>query len=133
MLGGYVILPRLIDKVRLHARGELPPDYVKNLLASPTALDGRFLEFSGIEAEELRKVILRSKTDAEVLAWVEQNGAPHTDEEKREWMEMIDAYRPGAEWAKKRREIYKKVAENVDPATLSVFDLIDLDEGRMRI
>ena len=31
-LGGYVILPRLIDKVRLHEKKLLPEDYVPNLL-----------------------------------------------------------------------------------------------------
>ncbi|EQD24865.1 MAG: hypothetical protein D084_Lepto4C00325G0003 [Leptospirillum sp. Group IV 'UBA BS'] len=31
-LGGYVVLPRLIDKVRLRASGRLPPDYLANLL-----------------------------------------------------------------------------------------------------
>ena len=28
---GFVYLPRLISKIRLHAAGQLPPDYVPNL------------------------------------------------------------------------------------------------------
>ena len=32
-LAGYAILPRLVDKVRLHARGILPEAYHPNLLA----------------------------------------------------------------------------------------------------
>ena len=49
-LGGYVILPRLIDKVRLHAQGSLPEDYVGQLLMPVPALDGRFLVFTGLDA-----------------------------------------------------------------------------------
>lgn len=132
-LGGYIILPRMIDKVRLHAKGMLPPEYVPNLLAPAPALDGRFLAFTGLDAEELRKAILAAKTDTEVLAWVERNATPRTDSEKRQWMEEIDAYRPNAQWAEFRRKTYKEVAAKVDPATLSILDLIDMDEGRIPI
>ena len=52
-LGGYVFLPRLIDKVRLHARGELPFEYIGNLLGKGTTLDQRFLEFTGLDREPL--------------------------------------------------------------------------------
>ncbi|MBX3320511.1 MAG: DUF5069 domain-containing protein [Nitrospira sp.] len=38
-LGGYVLLPRLIDKVRLQTRGQLPPEYEENLLSQdPTKM-----------------------------------------------------------------------------------------------
>jgi hypothetical protein len=122
----------LIDKVRLHAKGLLPPEYTPNLLAPAPNLDGRFLAFTGLDAEALRKAIMAAKTDAEVLAWVEQNAKPHTEEEKRQWIQEIEAYRPNAEWAKWRREVYKELAATVDPAALNVFDLIDMDEGRIR-
>jgi len=132
-LGGYIILPRLIDKVRSHAQGILPPEYVPNLLAPAPALDGRFLAFTGLDAEGLRKAILDATTDAEVLAWVERNATPHTEAGKRKWMEEIDAYRPNAQWAEFRRKTYKEVAAKVDPATLSILDLIDMDEGRLPV
>jgi len=132
-LGGYVILPRLIDKVRLHARGKLPPEYIGNLLKPGLTLDGRFLTFTGLDAEELRRAILGAKTDEEVLAWVEKHAKPHTDDDKRRWIMEIEAYRPDSEWAKWRREVYKEIASMIDPATLNLFDLIDMDEGRIPI
>jgi len=130
-IGGYILLPRLIDKVRLHAQGKLPPEYVPNLLAPAPCLDGRFLAFTGLDPEALRKAILAAKTDAEVLAWVERNAKAHTEAEKRQWMEEIDSYRPNAHWAEFRRKTYREVAAKVDPATLSILDLIDMDEGRI--
>ena len=41
-LGGFIVLPRLIDKVRLLATGQLPLAYVSNVLGSGMTLDGRF-------------------------------------------------------------------------------------------
>ena len=132
-LGGYVFLPRLIDKVRLHAQGKLPPEYIGNLLKHGLTLDGRLLTFTGLDAEDLRCAILAAKTDEEVLIWVERHAKPHTEDEKRQWIEEIEAYRPNAESARRRREVYKEVAVVVDPVTLDVFDLIDMDEGRIPV
>ena len=39
-LGGFVFLPRSLDKIRLHARGELHPDH--HVHDGPRPLDGRF-------------------------------------------------------------------------------------------
>ncbi|MEO5656194.1 MAG: DUF5069 domain-containing protein [Nitrospiria bacterium] len=130
-LGGYVILPRLIDKVRLHATGELPPEYFPQLLASEPALDGRFLAFSGVDAQALRQAIRSSPHDEGVLLWVEHHGRPRSDAEKREWAAAIEAYRPDVDRAARRRAAYPKVAARVDVGAISVFDLIDLDEGRL--
>lgn len=52
-LGGCILLPRLIDKVRLHALGQLPPAYAANLLGPDHTLDGRFLAFTGLDANAL--------------------------------------------------------------------------------
>jgi hypothetical protein len=129
-LGGYMILPRLIDKVRLHARGKLPPEYLPQLLAPEPALDGRFLAFSGLEREALRAAIL-SLPDAAVLTWVERHAQPHTESEKRAWGEGINAYRPDAERAARRARDYPAVTARFDVGVMSVFDVIDLDEGRI--
>lgn len=131
-LGGYVILPRLIDKVRLHARGELPPDYLPQLLGGDGTLDRRFLAFAGLDAEALRAAILAATDDVAVLAWVDRHAAPRSAAEKRAWAESIDAYRPDPDRAQRRAQRYPEVAARFDVATLSLFDLIDLDEGRIR-
>ena len=130
-LGGYVILPRLIDKVRLHARGTLPTEYHPQLLAPEPALDGRLLAFTGLDAGRLHATILSSPDDAATLSWVERHGTPRTDAEKAAWAEAIDAYRPNPERATRRAQHYPHVAARFDVGALSVFDVIDLDEGRI--
>ncbi|MGH7231264.1 MAG: DUF5069 domain-containing protein [Nitrospiraceae bacterium] len=57
-LGGYILLPRLIDKVRLFAKEQLPQAYAANLLGAEYTLDGRFLTFTGLNAKALRQAII---------------------------------------------------------------------------
>jgi hypothetical protein len=134
MLGGYVILPRLIDKVRLNARGLLPHEYVKNLLGSSAmTLDGRLLEFTGLAAEELKKAILSSDSDKAVLSWVESHARPHSMAERREWARQIESYRADPARLAYRKQTYPDLASRVDLGTVNVFDLIDMDEGRIPV
>jgi len=133
MLGGYIILPRLIDKVRLHAEGKLPPEYVQNLLVPGLTLDGRFLTFTGLDAETLREAILSVKTDKEIHAWVERHALARTPEERMKWVEEIDSYRPASEWVEFRKKTYPELAEKIDVASVSVLDLVDMDEGRIPV
>lgn len=130
-LGGYILLPRLIDKVRLLAKGQLPQVYAANVLGAEFTLDGRFLAFAGLKAEALRQVIVSSRTDEEVLAWIRDHAKPATPIEKRAWAEQIDRYRPDAALAEYRRRIYQELAKRVDVGSLSVLDLIDMDEARL--
>jgi hypothetical protein len=134
MLGGYVILPRLIDKVRLHARGQLPPEYVKNLLGqNPITLDSQFLAFTGLDGEELRNAILLAESDEEVIDWVERRARPHSSAEKQEWAKKIESYRADPARLAYRKQVYPNLASHVDVGALNVFDLIDIDEGRIPV
>jgi hypothetical protein len=132
-LGGYILLPRLIDKVRLLAQGQLPQTYAANVLKAGLTLDGRFLSFTGLNAEALRRVILSSRTDEEVLAWVQEHARPTTALEKHMWAEQIGRYRPDAVLVEYRKRVYPELAAQVDVGSLSVLDLIDMDEGRLPI
>ncbi len=51
---GMAYFPRMLDKIRLHARGELGADYHENL-GSATALDGVCCNFLRVKYEELRQ------------------------------------------------------------------------------
>ena len=132
-LGGYILLPRLIDKVRLLDQGRLPQAFAANVLGTGFTLDGRFLTFTGLNAEALRQAILASRTDDEVLAWVQEHARPTTAEEKHTWAGQIDRYRPDAALVEYRKRVYPEVAAQVEVGSLSVLDLIDMDEGRLAI
>lgn len=53
----------------------------------------------------------------------------HSDR-KRTWAEQIDCDRRDAALAEYRRHIYQDLVKRVDVASLSVLNLIDMDEGR---
>ena len=66
-LGGYVILPRLLDKCRAELAGKNGSYHY----ACP--LDQNFLTFAGVDPEALKAEVSSGKGDAEILAWIESN------------------------------------------------------------
>jgi hypothetical protein len=86
-----------------------------------------------LNAEALRQVILSSCTDDEVLAWVQEHAKPTIDLDKKTWAEQIDRYRPDAALVEYRKRVYPELAAQVEVGSLSVLDLIDMDEGRLPI
>jgi hypothetical protein len=132
-LGGYIILPRLIDKVRLHAKRQLPEAYKANLLGDEPTLDGRLLAFTGLDGTALRDIILRSHTDDEVLLWVQGHARPVSPEEQERWATEVARYHPDSALVEYRRHAYPHLAAQIDLSTVSVFDLIDMDEGRLSV
>ena len=143
-MGGYVILPRLVDKVRLHEQKRLPDDYVPNLLKGFNPenglfpFDGRFLAFTGIDPEALRKTILGSPDDQSVIRWVDQVAIPHTDEEKESWSRsMSETFsEPTPERIAHRTRSFPGLGDLLGLKALGCansFDLIDYDEGRISL
>ena len=130
-LGGFPILPRLIDKVRLFHEGHLPKEYVPNLLGQQPFLDGRLLDFTGLRAEDLRAAILGCPDDPCVLSWVLEHGMQHSAEEIRQWKLSIEHSPVSPERARARLQAYPEVGARFDLSRLNPFDLIDLDEGRI--
>jgi hypothetical protein len=66
-LGGYVILPRALDKGRATLAGT-NGEYHFNC-----PLDQRLFEFAGIDAEALKAQLAAGKSDAEILEWISAN------------------------------------------------------------
>ncbi len=133
VLGGFPILPRLIDKIRLHAAGRLPPAYVANLMKPPPFLDGRFLDFVGIPARELEEVVLSSNDDENILDWIRRRGIPRSSGEIGEWRFSIEHAPVAPDRLAHRIRSYPEVAARFDVGRMSPFDLIDLDEGRILV
>src|SRR6059036_1950379 len=66
-LGGYVILPRCLDKCRATIAGTEGEYHY----ACP--LDQRFLQFAGINPDALKKQVASGKSDWDVLQWINAN------------------------------------------------------------
>ena len=77
-----VWFPRMLDKIRLHARGELPPDYVPWL---GNGFDGRCCRFLRVEYPALVTRTLEGGSDDAILAWCFEVGRPLSDEDIEVW------------------------------------------------
>src|SRR3954463_11515939 len=60
--GGLFYFGRMLDKVRLHARGELPSDYHENL---GKGFDEECVKFLRVEYDELAEHVRQGGTDEE--------------------------------------------------------------------
>jgi len=122
-LGGYAILPRLLDKGRATIAGK-NGEYK---YACP--LDERFLEFAGIDPGALQKELAAGKSDGEILAWIEKNASNKPAEpEICAWSEFAERRVPGdAESRSFFNEMHQKVAPQREDIR-TWFELLDLDD-----
>ncbi len=120
-LGGYVLLPRMLDK----GRATLAGNNGEYNYACP--LDERFLEFAGIDAKALKKQLAAGKGDGEILNWVKQNAKPQRTEPEIEawstWQERRTPDNPDS------REYFNGLHKKVAPERTDItswFDLLDV-------
>ncbi len=122
-LGGYALLPRMLDKGRAALAGK------NGLYHYACPLDQRFLSFAGIDADELKAQIALGKGDGELLDWITENSTTKPSEwEIKQWTSYVENRVPGdvetkeyftgmlAELSKTREDI------------LTWPDLLDLDD-----
>lgn len=120
-LGGYVILPRMLDKGRATLAGKQGEYHY----ACP--MDQHFLEFTGIDPEELKKEL--NKSDTEVLAWIQKH-AKHkrTMPEIIAWTQWQENRAPdNTEGREFLNEIHKNAAQGREDI-ITWFDVLDLDD-----
>src|SRR5712691_6978211 len=73
MTGGMMYFPRMLDKIRLHARGELAEDYHANL-GKAAAADGACANLLRVGYAALRDRVRAGGTNEEILEWCFENG-----------------------------------------------------------
>ena len=129
MTGGMMWFSRMLDKIRLHARGELHDDYHVNL-GHRKAADGACLNFLRIKYDDLRERVLAGGSDEEILTWCFEKGRRLNEGDLVVWNGFISKFgwndyaTPGLDRFKQKHGIQSRT----DIVTLP--DLIDLDEGR---
>lgn len=129
-VGRLIYFGRMLDKIRLHAAGQLPADYVANLGDSQTnTLDGRCCRFLGIKYADLRARTLAGGSDEELIAWAHAHGTLRNDEECHMWNRFI--LKLG--WRDERSHV---LPERIRASGLAgkpietIIDHIEYDEGR---
>ncbi len=130
-VGRIVVFGRMLDKIRLNARGALPPEYQPNLgEAGPALFDSRCCRFLGVAYGEVRARALQGGCDEEVLAWAHARGIPRSDEDCLIWNRFMTKIG----WRDDRSEVLRqRISEyglgQANPQTFC--ELLDIDEGRL--
>jgi hypothetical protein len=127
-LGGYVHLPRLIDKARLHRQGLLDGYNYKTV-----GFDKHLLAFLKLDGDAFEQVANRLNSDEEVLRWVHKNGAKHSPDELERWNKAMISRSPDtAEKTARFLHFLKEAGGEGRTDIRTYFDLIEFDEGRLK-
>jgi hypothetical protein len=122
-LGGYVVLPRILDKARAHLAGRCG-DYKWN-----NPLDQRLFTFMGVAAEDFLAAVKSAKGDSAILEWVNAHARPLRQQwEIAAWSDWMANLAPGdsRRHAAFAEEITRTCPQREDIRTL--FDRLDLDD-----
>lgn len=126
---GMMYFPRLLDKIRLHARGELSEDYHANL-GKVGAGDGACVNFLRVRYAELRDRVLAGGSDDEILEWCFEKGRRLNAGDLTVWNGFFSklGWRDFATPLLERQKEKYGIADRTDIETIP--DLIDFDEKR---
>ena len=125
-LGGYVHLPRLIDKAKLHRKGLLNGYNYKTV-----GFDKHLLAFLKLNPDAFEEAAHRLEEDGAILQWIERNGAKHSPEAIEEWNHAMISRHPDSAVKKARFLHFLKEAGGENRQDIrTYFDLIEFDEGR---
>ena len=127
---GIQYFPRMLDKIRLHARGELHEDYHKNL-GTPQTADSACCNFLRVNYADLVERVKQGGTDEAILEWCFEKGRRLNEGDIMIWNGFVsklgwkDFATPMLKEARKKHGI----ADRKDIRTIP--DLIDFEEERM--
>ena len=127
-LNGLVYFPRMLEKIRFHAAGMLGPAYVPHL---GDGFDGRCVRFLGVNYDDVKKLVFEGKSDEEIFDWCIVNGHKPNEEQIETWSGfMMKRGWRGEASERVVARLKESGLENRDKDAATMFDFIDIDEGR---
>ena len=127
-VGGLFYFGRMLDKIRNHAKGELPPDYHPNL---GKGFDEKCVTFLRINYDQLVERVKQGGRDEAILRWCFKIGCRPSEDEIYVWNEFMRkrGWNDEVSETLKRRKQEAGMADRSDIQT--AFQFIDADEGRL--
>ena len=128
-VGGIVYFGRMLDKIRLKARGALPADYNTGT-KEWCDFDSRCARFLKVKYGALKERTLRGGSDLQILRWCFRNGRKLSKEEIEIWNTFMKkrGWRDGSSEVLAADKRAAGLAARSDIVTW--FDLFDADEQR---
>ena len=129
MTKGMMYFPRMLDKIRLHARGGLHEDYLKNF-GAPRTLDSACCNFLRVHHRDLRERVKQGGADEEIFEWCFENGRRLNEGDLFVWNGFASklGWRDSSSSVLEERKEKYGIGDRTD--ILTIPDLIDFDEGR---
>src|SRR5437762_11526844 len=126
-VGGLFYFGRMLDKIRLHAKGQLPSDYHANL---GKGFDEKCVRFLRVNYDQLVEPVKKGGTDEEILQWCFSVGRKPNEDEIYVWNEFMRkrGWNDEVSETLKRRDRKSGMAGRSEIETM--FAYIDADEGR---
>lgn len=131
-VNGLVYFGRMLDKIRLAAAGKLPADWQAMRGAVKGSFDWRCCQFLKIDYAALEAETLKGASDAELLGWAFAHGHQPSEQE----IEIWNGFMLKRGWRDAGTErLNERLAEIGLPpgAVETMFEFIDLDEGRLQV
>jgi Domain of unknown function (DUF5069) len=121
-IGGYAILARALDKGRAELAGTTGSYHFD------CPLDNYLFGFKGVKGEDIRKLLESGSSNEEVADWLDENGEPKSEDEKKAWSDSVEGARPYDSPDKKDWFIGVCAEAGCDPATSTLFDYLETDD-----
>jgi gluconokinase len=127
-VGGLFYFGRMLDKIRQHAKGELPLDYHANL---GKGFDEKCVKFLRVDYDQLVERVKDGGTDEEILEWCFTVGRQPSEFDIYVWNEFMRKRGWNDEVSEMvdRRKVEAGMTDRSDIQTS--FQFIDADEGRL--
>jgi hypothetical protein len=127
-VGGLFYFGRMLDKIRMHAKGQLPSDYHANL---GKGFDEKCVKFLRINYDRLVDRVKQGGTDEEILQWCFDHGHRPSQDDIYVWNEFMRKRGWNDEVSEilKRRKQEAGMTDRLDIET--AFQFIDADEARL--
>src|ERR1700737_3618854 len=127
-LGGYVHLPRLIDKAKLSRKGLLDGYNYKTV-----DFDKHLLSFLKIDGDAFEDAVHRLEKAGPILNWIGEISAKHSADEIEYVNQAMISRHPDTAAKRARFSYFLKQAGGAGRKDIrTYFDLIEFDEGRLK-
>jgi gluconokinase len=129
-VGSLFYFGRMLDKTRLHSKGDLPADYHANL---GKGFDEKCVRLLRVNYDQLVERVKSGGTDEEILQWCFEKGRRPNEDEIYVWNEFMRKRGWNDEVSEilKRRKAEAGMSDRADIQTS--FQFIDADEERLPI
>ena len=122
-LGGFVLLPRMLDKGRAELAGKNGEYHFD------CPLDQHFLKYTGVDSAKLKEQLALGLGDGEILAWIHENSTTkYQPWEISQWSAYMDQRGPDD---LETKQFFAEILAKLSTTRDDIFtwaDLLDLDD-----